>query len=74
MRRATMCVRGSRSHSLCEHLATHRAAASEAQGGGLFALGRQYLVSNTATLCTRGCNPTCSRLQPYVPGAATLCA
>ena len=49
---------------LCKHLATHRAAASEAQGW--------RPLGSTATLCARGCNPTCSGLQPYVLEAATL--
>ena len=31
----------------------------------------QPSVPEAATLCARGCNPTCSRLQPYVLEAAT---
>ena len=40
----------------------------------------QPCAPEAATLCTRGCNPTCQRLQPHVPRlqpyaqeAATLC-
>ena len=56
--------------AVCMHRRAHHAVHLSAIHPTLLYRTRvlQHLALGTVALCSRGCNPTCARLQPYVPG------